>query len=280
MIAITRLTLKEAVRKRALLITLFLTLAFLVLYGFGVHFAVGSAREIGGPSGSLGFDMLPYSFLTLALFFGTFITGFFAIASTVGAISLEVESGILHAVAPRPVKRSSIVLGKSLGYAIIVAAYSSLFYASIIETTAVATGIRVPLDVRVLGLFILHPLVLLSVTMLGTTGLSTIANGVLTFMLYALSVMGGTLEQIGHILANEALVNAGIVSSLIMPADSLYRKMVSLTMSGVEAGLAAGFLGPFGSLGEPSVWMLVYAVAYVALFLALAVRAFSKRDIG
>ena len=92
--------------------------------------------------------------------------------------------------------------------------------------------------------------------------------------------MGGTLEQLGHVLANTALVNAGIVSSLIMPADSLYRKMVGLTMRGVGAELAAGFLGTFGSLGEPSVWMLVYTVGYMALFLTMAVRAFSKRDIG
>ena len=177
-------------------------------------------------------------------------------------------------------KRSSIVLGKALGYAIIVAAYSALFAAAVLGVTSIAIGVKVPLDIRVLALYAFHPLILLSVTMLGTTGLSTVANGVMTLMLYALSVMGGILEQIGYFLGNDSLVNAGIVTSLIMPADSLYRKMVHYVLPGGESSLAAGFLGPFGSLGEPSVWMIAYAGLYVAGFLALAVRVFSRRDIG
>ena len=82
------------------------------------------------------------------------------------------------------------------------------------------------MDIRVLVLFAFHPLVLLSVTILGTTGLSTIANAVMVFMLYALSVMGGVLEQIGYYLRNDSLIDSGILTSLLMPADSLYRKMV------------------------------------------------------
>ena len=110
MIAITKLTLKESLRKRVLIITLLLTMAFLLLYGVGVHFAVSSEQKEGNFD-ALALGFLPYSFLAIALFFGTFITGFFAISSAVGTISLEVESGILHAIVPRPVKRSSIVLG-------------------------------------------------------------------------------------------------------------------------------------------------------------------------
>jgi len=278
-IAITKLTLKEALRKRVLLITLLLTVAFLTLYGVGVHFAIVSEMK-GDDSGSPMLAILAYSFLTVALFFGTFITGFFTISGAVGTISLEVESGILHAIVPRPVKRSSIVLGKSLGYGIIVAVYSALFCAALLTVTPIATGVEVPFDARILVLFSLHPLVVLSVTMLGTTCLSTIANAVMTFMLFAFSVMGGTLEQIGYVLGNESLVNAGILTSLIMPADSLYRKMVHYVLARADSVLAAGFLGPFGSLSEPSVWMMVYACLYVAGFLALAVRSFSKRDIS
>ncbi|MGE5579447.1 MAG: ABC transporter permease subunit [Bacillota bacterium] len=279
MIAITKLTLKEALRKRVLLITLLLTMAFLILYGVGIHFAVSSEMKEGNFNSPM-LKLLPYAFLSVALFFGTFITGFFAISSAVGSISLEIESGILYSIVPRPVKRSSIILGKSLGYGIIVAAYSSLFCAALLGVTSIATGVKAPLDIRILALFAFHPLVLLSVTMLGTTGLSTIANAVMTFMLYAFSVMGGTLEQIGYFLGNKSVVNAGILASLIMPADALYRKIVHYLMPGAESGLAAGFLGPFGSMSEPSVWMMVYAVLYVAGFLALAVRSFSKRDIA
>jgi ABC-type transport system involved in multi-copper enzyme maturation permease subunit len=103
---------------------------------------------------------------------------------------------------------------------------------------------------------------------------------VAVFMLYALSVMAGTLEQVGYILRNQALISTGIVTSLLMPADSLYRKMVHLALPGAQAGLASSFLGPFGSAGEPSLWMLIYAGLYVVFFLSMAVWTFSKRDIS
>ncbi len=275
-----RLTLKETVRKKILLITLALTAGFLILYWFGVHFAYKSASDIKGETSALVIEFMPYTFMTLALFFGTFITGFLAIMSAVGTISLEIENGTMHALAPRPIRRSSIVLGKFAGYALMVGAYSSLFYLAIVGCTTAATGKTIAPSAGVLGLFILHPLVLLSVTMLGTTFLPTIANAVAVFMLYALSVMGGTLEQVGYILRNDTLINTGIVTSLLMPADSLYRKTVHLTLPGAGAGLASNFLGPLGSSGEPSVWMMVYAGLYVALFVGLAVRVFSRRDIS
>jgi ABC-type transport system involved in multi-copper enzyme maturation permease subunit len=285
MTTIMRITLKETVRRRVLLVALLLTAAFLGLYGFGVHFAVqavGEAGGAGGPvSGSADFlaDLIPFEFFTLALFFGTFILGFLAMMSAVGSISLEVEDGIMHGVAPRPIRRSSIVLGKFLGYALMLAVFSAAFYIAIFLTTVAATGKPLRLSMSVLGLYVLHPMILLALAMFGSTFLSTIANAVAVFMLYALSIMGGTLEQFGYILRNEILINTGIVSSLLMPADSLYRKMVHLMLPGAGASLSSSFLGPFGSSGEPSVWMLLYAALYVIAFLALAVRTFSRRDI-
>jgi len=41
----------------------------------------------------------------------------------------------------------------------------------------------------------------------------------------------------------------------------------------------ASMLGPFGSMSEPSAWMLLYTGLYMLSFLALAVRIFSRRDI-
>lgn len=279
---IIRMTLKETVRKRILLVSLLLTLGFLALYGFGVHFAYRGASDIGGAPGSTAAifqELMPYVFLALALFFGTFILAFLAVMSAVGSISLEIEDGIMHGLAPRPIRRSSIVLGKFLGYAFMLAVFSGVFYEAIVLTTSFATGKPMATNPTVLGLYILHPMILLALTMLGTTFLSTITNAIIVFMLYALSIMGGSLEQIGYILKNDILVNTGIVTSLMMPADSIYRKMVNLTLPGAGGGLTSTFLGPLGSSAEPSVWMVLYAVVYTAGLVALAMRVFAKRDI-
>lgn len=73
----------------------------------------------------------------------------------------------------------------------------------------------------------------------------------------------------------------GIISSLIMPVDSLYRKIVCVLLASTAANpvQAMSQMGPFGARAEPSVWMLVYTMVYLLGALALAVRVFSRRDI-
>jgi len=129
------------------------------------------------------------------------------------------------------------------------------------------------------GLFCLQSVILLAVTMFGTTFLSTLANGIGSFMLYAVGVVGGMMEQIGYLAKSQVLVDIGIASSLLMPADSVYRKTVYTLMSAPSASLSSMMLGPFGSVSEPSVWMLVYTGFYIVFFLAMASLIFSRKDI-
>ena len=283
MSAMIGVTLKEVSRRRILLVSSILAAGFLVLYGLGVHFAYTSAQGEGAAPGSmqaLFHDLLPDMFFTLALFFGTFITAFLAVMSGVGSISTEIEQGVMQGLTPRPIRRSTIVLAKFTGYALVMSAFSVALYLGVVLTTVLATGKTVAVDFKAMGLYVLHPIVLLAVTMLGTTFLPTIPNAIAAFMLYALSIMGGTVEQLGHLLEKDVLVNIGIVTSLVMPADSLYRKMVNLTLSSASAGIVStGFLGPFGSSNEPSVYMIVYTLAYVVALIASAVAVFSRRDI-
>ena len=48
-----------------------------------------------------------------------------------------------------------------------------------------------------LGLFLLVPLLLLALSLLGSSLLSTMANGITVFMLYIIGTVGGMVEQIG-----------------------------------------------------------------------------------
>lgn len=275
MLTIALLTLREVVRRRVLLVTVVLAAAFLALYGTGVHYGYKDVVSHAGPMKTL----IAAQFLALGLYFGSFIIAFLAIMAAVGSISGEIENGVIHAVVPRPVKRPAIVLGKFLGYGAILAAFAALFYIAVLLIVRYNTGMDVPIKIGAIGLFCLQPLILLAVTLFGTTFLSTLANGIIAFMLYSVGVVGGMLEQIGGIVKSAVLVNIGIVSSLVMPADSIYRKIVFTLLSSTGASLSANMMGPFGSYSEPSVWMLVYAVAYVLVFLALALRIFSRRDI-
>ncbi|MDR3542061.1 MAG: ABC transporter permease subunit [Desulfosporosinus sp.] len=275
MLTIARLTLKEMIRRRILHVTLLLTVLFLSLYGTGVHYAFENMYNAGSPLRAM---IIP-EFLSLGLFFGSFLISFLAIMSSVGAISSDIENGTVFAIVPRPIRRSEIVLGKFLGYAVVLMTFAVIYYCAVLLILQSTTGLHVPLQLGTIFLYAVQPLVLLAVTLYGTTFLPTLANGIAVFMLYMLGVLGGMIEQIGFMLKNQTLIQMGIIASLIMPADSIYRKIVSKVLSAPGVNLSTYLLGPFGSGSEPSFYMLIYAGLYVTLFLALAVRTFSKRDI-
>ncbi|AGL01763.1 ABC transporter permease [Desulfoscipio gibsoniae] len=277
MLAIIKITFREALGRKVVLISLLLAAAFLGLYGTGVHFV---AKDLTRDPNPMLEQMIYPQLLSFGLYFGGFIISFLSIFSAAGAIASEIDSGIIQTIVPKPVRRYEIVVGKFLGIGLFLALYAAAFFIVISMLIHLKTGLELTGQWHALALFALQPVVLLAVTLCGSTVLSTMANGVIMFMLYAIAIIGGVVEQIGWLINNIALQQTGIVASLIMPVDALYRKIVHLLISPTGNPLQAiQQMGPFGSMSEPSVWMVVYAVLYVVFFTGLAVYLFGKRDI-
>lgn len=78
-----------------------------------------------------------------------------------------------------------------------------------------------------------------------------------------------------------AIINLGIVSSLILPADVLYRRAsyLLLARSG-DLWHGLGSMEPFGVASVPSRWMVLYAGVYLVVCLFMAMRVFARKDIG
>jgi len=87
------------------------------------------------------------------------------------------------------------------------------------------------------------------------------------------------VEQFGVMLKNDTLTYWGIASSLLVPADAVYRRIISVLMPPDNPIAALQQMGPFGTMSPPSNAMLVYTFLYVAGVTACAVRVFSRRDI-
>jgi ABC-type transport system involved in multi-copper enzyme maturation permease subunit len=121
-----------------------------------------------------------------------------------------------------------------------------------------------------------NAILLLSVSLLGGTSLSTLANGVLVFGLYGIAFIGGWIEQFGSLLNNQTAINIGVVCSLIMPSEALWKRAAYEMQSPVAAAL--GF-SPFTTNSAPSPMMLAYAGLYMLVALYLAIRLFSRRDL-
>src|SRR5438874_869983 len=76
---------------------------------------------------------------------------------------------------------------------------------------------------RALGMLLLGSIALLTLSLLGSTLLPTLANGVVVFSLFGLAWLAGIIENVGGLLQNHAMVNLGIAVSLLVPSDGLWR---------------------------------------------------------
>ena len=279
MLLIAMASLQEAVRRRIVLAGALLTVAFLALFGVGVWFAFDGLKAEGSLD-PVQRQLFGGFLLSGGMWVLNFAASLLAIFTAVRSISGEVEEGTLAAVATRPLARWRILIGKALG----LGAMLVLFVA---VSTSAAFGIVYFIGGYMPGNPFLPPLLILlsawvvqCLTLLGTTRLPTVANGILIFALFALGLVGGLVEQIGLVLDNDSMLNVGIASSLIVPSRAVFDMASLRVLSGVSLpSMGGGAGGPFGFANPPSVWMAVYAVGYAVAALALAVRSFSRRDL-
>jgi ABC-type transport system involved in multi-copper enzyme maturation permease subunit len=272
-VTIARLTLRETQRRRVLWMGLIMGFGFLLVYGLGFHFVYAELEAAGD------FDDLVFlpMFLSLAGLYATnFLVIMVSLLISVGAISGEIESHTIDALITKPIRRAEVILGKWFGYAILIFFFILLLPGGVMLIVYLRSGFYLQNIIPALSLMFLEGMVSLAVALFGGTRLSTLANAAMAFMLYGVAFVGSWIEQIGALLRNETAVDIGIFTSLLNPADSLWRKATALLEPNVVLG--DNFAGPFAATSQPSDAMILYAVLYAAVFLLLALYNFSRRD--
>ncbi|HRC77951.1 MAG TPA: ABC transporter permease subunit [Kouleothrix sp.] len=269
---ITWLTFREAWRRRMVLAALVLGLLFLLLFGIGFSLINSNMREHGTSALQLRFS---YNLLMVAgLYVVHFLTVMLAIFASVDTIAGEIASHTIQAIVTKPVGRWQVVLGKWCGYAAMLMLYLALLSGGIVGTVYLLVGYLPPNPAAVL-LLLLEALVLLSLSLLGGIYFSTLTNGVVLFMLYGVAFIGAWVEQIGALMQSHAAVNIGIITSLLMPVEALWRRAAYLMQPTVLNSMPS----PFGGTSPPSQAMVLYAAGYAALALGLALLSFRQRDL-
>ncbi len=282
---IARLTFLEAIRRRILLAAFLLGIAFLVLYSVGFYMMrtevrsqppIASSSSISQTLMQSGID----NFLTLA---GLYAVNFLAIAmgALVSADTLagEINSGTIQALVTKPVRRAEIVLGKWLGFAGLLFLYLVLMIGGVMMVAFVLDGYVVPNVWNGIALIYLETLLIMTITLMCSSMLTTLATGGVIFGLYGIAFIGGWVEQFGAILQNQAAINIGIVSSLIIPSEALWRRAAYEMTPPIAQVLGVSFSGPMLTVSVPSEMMIVYAMGYLAVAFVVAVRVFAKRDL-
>jgi ABC-type transport system involved in multi-copper enzyme maturation permease subunit len=293
-LVVARWTVLEARRRRLLLAGAVLSVAFVAL--FAVGFALlyhGQERELvqaqaagaGGLSGREELLAVSTILVVLGLYGVQFLAALLGLFLGVASVSPEIDSGALHAVLARPLSRLQYLLGRFLALTALLAVYVVVMSGALLLTARVVAGYR-PADAgRAIGLLLLEVVVLLAVSLLGSTVLPTLANGVVMLALFGLAWLGGILGFVGAIPpGNELLANLGTAAGLLLPADAVWRGASFhvlppsfLVATSVAGGQDVG--PPFLSTAPMAPAMLAWAVAYPLACLGLAVAAFRRRDL-
>ena len=274
-ITISLLTFNEARRRRMVLVALGMGALFLVLYSLGfwlindeIDGGLGASSEI---ERNLGYNLL----LMAGFYVVHFLVVMLAIFSSVDTVSGEIASHTIQALVTKPVRRYEILLGKWLGYALMIIPYIALLGGGILLNVYLQAGYLASNPVEALALLMLEALVLFSLSLLGGTYVSTLTNGVILFMLYGVAFIGSWVEQIGALLRSSAAVQVGVVTSLLVPVEALWRRVAYV----MQPPFFREMPTPFSSPSAPSGAMVAYAALYAAAALALALRAFSRKDL-
>ncbi|MFC5649362.1 ABC transporter permease subunit [Paenibacillus solisilvae] len=274
---------KELFRKKIVLITCVLTLVFIMLYSLGLW---KISQHMEGESGAPVYTLLEgVTALTLGLLFAQMIAAFLVFFSTMGVISGEVESGLMLAQLARPIPRWKVYMGKYAGIACWMLLYNAiLFWAILLPVHYLMNFPLFPLALmKAFLLFLLIPLLLLALSLLGSTFLPTLGNGVACAMLYGLGLFSGFAENLFTLKQpNLAINKVSMLISLLIPTDSLFHRLNYEIIGGFDLPLNAEMLrslGPFSTINVPSVMFIIYSIVYGALLLFLGCSAFRKKDI-
>ena len=278
---IARLTFREAIRRRIMLAGLVLGIAFVVIYSVGTHFIFGqiAADTAANMPSQMTANILKAestnAFMMMGLYAATFLS--IAMAALLGADTLagEISSGTIQTTATKPIRRADIVLGKWLGFTGLLGLYVFLLCGGIVFSTFLQTG-YIPQNLLIgLGLIYSEAVLIMTITLMFSSALPALATGGIVFGLYGLSFIGGWVEQFGALLQNDTAIKVGIITSLIIPSEALWRR-ASFEM---QAPITGSFGSPFTTTSVPSPLMMVYAFLYLIVVLWTAVRIFQKRDL-
>jgi Cu-processing system permease protein len=267
-------TFREAARKKILWTAFLAGSAFLALFGTGMHFQINEFTRHSVP------PFIRYQLEAAMLQVGFYAVDLLAVIMTiltsVDALSGEIASGTIQAIATKPISRWQVLTGKWMGFAGMVAAYVAAMVGGVTAVGYFIGGVLPHHSLRGTFLVFLECLLVLTVTFACGTRFSTLTNGVIVLGLHGLAFMGGWIEQIGAMTDTPRLVTVGIVSSLIMPSESVWRRASFEMQSSFTRSLQ---FSPFSNASAPSALMVVYAVVYLFVALTVAIYHFHQRDL-
>ena len=282
-LTIARFTLIEASRRRLLLTVAILTVAMVAFTGWGFS-RVATLSCDGQPCPDQEIKFASAFLVILVIYMFNIVLAMSSVFVAAPAIAGEIESGLALAILPRPIRRSEVILGKWLGLGLLVTAYAAATAALEFAVVDLITGYLPPHPVEAILYLVGEALILLTLAILISTRLASMAGGVISIVVFGMAWIAGVSEAIGLAFQNVTMTNVGVAMSLILPTDALWRGAIFslepnalLTVGGTARRAAS--INPFFVVAPPPTAHLVWAAGWVIVVLGLAVFSFNRRDL-
>jgi len=282
-ITIAALTVRELFRRRVVYVLVALTVLSVVLVGWGLDRLVDLAREHG--SDELQIQIGVSQVLILIAFMFSFVLAMTAAFVGAPAVGGDLESGVAYAILARPLRRVEVIVGRWLGSAVVVVAYTIASGLLAIGVAVLVSGYGPPDPLLAIAFLSGEVLVLLTLTLALGSVMPAIAAGAIAVVGFGLGWMAGVLAGVAAALGVEGLRGVAEASRWILPTDGLWRgviyglepPLVVLIAAGREPALANA--NPFYATEPPALAFVIWSVVWMALVLGAATWWFERRDL-
>jgi ABC-type transport system involved in multi-copper enzyme maturation permease subunit len=193
----------------------------------------------------------------------------------------ELESGQALVLLARPVRRSAVLLGKWLGLVAFGCGYVVLAGLAQILVVGATVGYWPPAPATGLALLGAETVVLLTLALLLSSVVSTMASGIVAVGLFGATWVAGVVGGLGQALGNDGVARVGTVSRILLPTDGLWRGAMNAfqdPIALVQMGPGEGGF-PFLSEAALSPAYLAWAAVWLAMVWGLTALSFSRRDV-
>ncbi len=285
LLVIVRLTILDAFRRRILWVLFILTVVVVGISGIGFERLVTLARQNG--SSELLIQLGVSQMLIVVAFMFSFILAMTAAFIGAPAVAADIDSGVLLAILARPIGRSTFLVGRWLGLVLVAGSYALASGLLEILAMKLASGYAPPDPLGAAGAIALQAVLVLTLTVLFSTRLPSIAGGAITVVLFGMCWIAGVLGGLGIYLKADLLEQVAAITRVVFPTDGIWRAAIFALEPQVVIAVASDSgrsseqlaANPFYAATGPSTAYLAWVAAWFVIVLGLAVLSFRRREL-
>ncbi|BDI29024.1 hypothetical protein CCAX7_10750 [Capsulimonas corticalis] len=267
------LTIKEAVRRRVFFASMLVALIFVLFAVLPLHIGRGTEGVELDAAREFSAKTLAWMGCGVIKFFGSVL----AVTLAAGAITAEVDRGVLSIVAPKPLPRAAIYLGKWIGLLALLAVSVALWSVLLVGAIYIHTHLFYPrIFLGILATF-LFPLLFATLTLCFSSFATHALSAGLALIAAGVALAEDTLNFLSIMLNAPVLKSLSTLVGYIVPLGKMNHW---ITRGLGDAGNDLSARNPLGAQAvHTSTGDMAYILFYIAAALAIGLFIFQKRDL-